>query len=152
LEVSTTYKFWVFVHIVGAFAFVASKGVGWSVDWRLRSQRDPERLRGLLELSSRSDRLAQGGLGLLLLGGIVAGFVGSLWSQAWIWLALLLLVAGSGYPSAVLRKHMRAIDAALNQGERQKLETLLASGRPTMVTTVEMAVMAIIIFLMVFKP
>jgi hypothetical protein len=150
--VSTTYQFWVFVHIVGAFGFLASKGVGWAVDGRLRSQRDPERLRGLLELSSRSERLAQGFLGLLLLGGIVAGFVGSLWSQAWIGLALLLLVAGSGVPSAVLRKHMRAIGAALNEGERQKLETLLASGRPTMVATVEMVVVAIIIFLMVFKP
>jgi hypothetical protein len=152
LEVSTTYNFWVFVHIVGAFAFVAAKGVGWAVSWRLRGQRDPERLRGLLDLGARSMRLAQGFLGLLLLGGIVAGFQRDYWSQAWIGLALLLIVAVTGFGSMVLPKHMRAIGAALGDNKSDELDTLLASGRPTMVATVEMATVAIIIFLMVFKP
>jgi hypothetical protein len=152
LGVSTTYNFWVFVHIVGAFAFVASKGVGWAVSWRLRTQRDPERLRGLLELGARSMRLAQGFLGLLLLGGIVAGFQGSWWSQAWIGTALLLIVAVTGFGSVLLPKHMRAVGAALDGGKSDDLGTLLASGRPTLVATVEMVTIAVIIFLMVFKP
>jgi Predicted integral membrane protein (DUF2269) len=150
--VSTTYRFWVFVHIVGAFAFIAAKGAGWAVTWRLRGQRDPERLRGLLDLAARSRRLAEGFLGLLLLGGIVAGFQGSYWSEVWIGLALLLIVAVSGFGSMLMPRHMRALSAALDGGKSAELDTLLASGRPTLVATVEIVVVLIILILMVFKP
>jgi Predicted integral membrane protein (DUF2269) len=151
--VSTTYNFWVFLHIAGVLGFLAGHGVGWVASARLRSERNPERLRTLLDLTDVSFRLADAFLGLLLLGGIVAGFQGSWWSQGWIGLALFLVVAVTAVRSILLPRHLRAVRAALDGGQAgASLDGLLASGRPMLINGAEIVVVVIILYLMVYKP
>jgi uncharacterized membrane protein len=151
--VSTTYNFWVFLHIAGVLGFIGGHGVGWVASSRLRTERNPERLRTLLDLTGVSFRLADAFLGLLLLGGIVAGFQGSWWSQGWIGLSLLLVVAVTAVRSIVLPRHLRAVRAALDGGQSgASLEGLLASGRPMLINGAEIAVVVIVLYLMVYKP
>jgi hypothetical protein len=152
LEVSTTYNFWVYLHIAGVLGFLAAHGAGWLAASRLRRERNPERVRALLDLSMGASPLANGFLGLLLLGGIVAGFQGSWWSQGWIGLAFLIVLAVTAFGSVVLPRHLRSVRAALDGGESGALEALLGSGRPMLVTTVEVVAFAIVLYLMVYKP
>lgn len=150
---STTYNFWVFLHIAGVLGFLAGNGVSWVAALRLRRERNPERLRALLDLAMAGRRLADPFGGLLLLGGIVAGFQGSYWSQGWIGTALLLVIVITGFGSVLIPRHVRAVRAALDGGQASAgLDTLLASNRPVVVTAVQAAGIAIILYLMVFKP
>src|SRR5205807_2745557 len=63
-------------------------------------EREPERVRALLDLSSSSLTSAYIGLLLLLAAGIAAGFAGGWWGRLWIWssLVLLVLIAVAMYP------------------------------------------------------
>src|ERR1700693_3134549 len=89
------YRWWVFVHLVGVFGFLVAHGVSVSVTFRLRKERDPRRAGELQELSGSSIRAFYASMGVLLVGGVVAGFLGHLWSQGWIWAALGVLVLTS---------------------------------------------------------
>jgi hypothetical protein len=156
-EVSTTYDFWVFLHIAGVLGFLAGHGAVWVASLRLRRERDPDRVRAVLDLIGAASPITNGFLGLLLLGGIGAGVQGNVWSQGWIGLALVLVLAVTAFGSIVLPRHLRAVRAALDGGRPgaqtgASLDGLLASSRPMLVSTVEAVVIVIILYLMVFKP
>ena len=87
------YPWIVFVHVAAAFRFVMGHGASmWASD-QIRRERDPVRIRVLLELSSRSLGLVYVSLLTLLVAGIVAGIMGGHFSRGWIWAAIAVLVA-----------------------------------------------------------
>ena len=86
------YGFVVLLHVLGAFTFVAAHGVSMVAAVRLRGERDRVRQVALLDVSAAGVGLMYVGLLVLLVGGIVAGFVGNHWGRVWIWAALVTLV------------------------------------------------------------
>ena len=87
------YPWIVFLHIAGAFIFAMSHGVAAWSSYRLDKERDPGRVRGLLELMSESLTGVYVGILVLLVGGIWAGIIGGHFARGWIWAALILLIA-----------------------------------------------------------
>lgn len=87
------YGFVVFLHVLGAFTFVLAHGASVLAAFRIRSERDPVRVATLLELSSLGIGVMYIGLGVLLVAGIAAGFMGDHWGRGWIWASLGILVA-----------------------------------------------------------
>src|SRR5204863_5650343 len=65
-----------------------------AVAFRVRSERDPTRIRALLDLSNGYLNAMYGGLVALLIFGILAGISGAWWTSGrlWIWAALVVLV------------------------------------------------------------
>ena len=86
------YALVVYLHVLGAFAFVAAHGVSMIAAFRLRSERDRARQAALLELSQIGIGTMYVGLIVLLAAGILAGIMGSHWGRGWIWVALGTLV------------------------------------------------------------
>jgi hypothetical protein len=87
------YEWIVLLHIVGAFLFAIAHGAGVWVAIQLRRERDPRRIEALLDLSGSSLNGFYVGLLLLLVGGIWAGIYRGWFQFAWIWAALVVLVA-----------------------------------------------------------
>jgi hypothetical protein len=83
----------VLLHIVGAFIFIAAHGVAMFMVNEIPKQRDSRRIAAMLDLSSTSLVGVYVGLLLLLIGGIWAGIDGGMFGRAWIWAALVVLVA-----------------------------------------------------------
>jgi MFS family permease len=143
------------VHIAGALAFLAVHGVAAAVALVLLSERRPERIRALLDLSAQTRPVMFGSFLVLLAGGVAAGFLGHWWGQGWIWTALALLVVlfVAAVPLAVpyYRRVRRAVaqDAGV---EAVDLDRLLASPRPLVIAAVETAGILLILWLMVYKP
>jgi hypothetical protein len=160
------YSWLVFVHVAGAFTFVLGHGASASASVRLHQERDPQRVRALLELSSQSLGVAYVGLLLLLVGGIAAGFVGGWWGHAWIWasLVLLVLIAVVMYPlgSQHYAKVRHAVGLRTYQDKKdapdptpsspEELDALLDSDRPALLTLIGGGGLLVIIWLMLFKP
>jgi hypothetical protein len=159
------YAFVVLLHVLGAFAFVAAHGVSMVVAFRLRGERDRARQSSLLELSGTSVGLMYIGLALLLVAGIVAGFMGDYWGRAWIWAALATLIvviavmyivatpfygrmrAAAGVPGAEL------IAARLEPPPTPAdLDALATSNRPLLLAAVGGIGLVVIVWLMVAKP
>ena len=153
------HRWWVLVHVAGAFGFVMAHGVSAYAVLRLRNERDPARVSQLLEMSSSSVGVMWNAIGLLLLGGILAGFTGHFWGQGWIWAAILLLIAVTIAMYAVATpwvKRLRTVSGAMAEGSRavsqEQFEGILRSPRPYAIAAIGFAGLLAILFLMIFKP
>ncbi len=158
------YQWLVFLHILGVLGFMMGHGTSVVMSFAIGKERDRQRIAAMLDLSGSSMTLMFISFLVLLLVGIITGFMGHWWKFGWIWTALALLIVisvlmgtrGSNYYNA-LRK---AVGTASREGPAgepaspEEIEKVLASapGR-----AMEMAVMgfggiAIIAWLMMFKP
>lgn len=153
------YQWWVFVHLVGVFGFLLAHGVSVSVTFKLRNERDPGRINALLQLSGSSIKAFYVSLGVLLLGGFGATAVGDLWSEAWIWSALGILILASAAMYAMARPFYRRVGfvaRALEGGSAvvtdEQFGSSLRSRRPWSIAWVGFGSLAVILYLMVFKP
>ena len=160
------YSWIVFLHVAGGFGFVLAHGASAAVAFALRRERNLERLRALLELSRSTFSLMYASLLLLLIAGIVAGFMGQHWGRGWIWAAIVALVAisaamgimGGAYYGQLHRA------AGLPYVERGKphpaeepanaaeIDQLLAKGNPVLLTVIGAGGLVFILWLMMFKP
>lgn len=148
------YRWWKLVHLVGAFGFVLAHGVSAGVAMRLRRERQPDRVRALLDLSAASRGLFYGSTVVLLVGGIVTGFLGHWWGQGWIWASLGLLVVLMGAAAGLAVPYYRRVRAAVAdpRPDAGELDRLLSSPRPLVIAWVGAGGLLVLLWLMTLKP
>ena len=153
------YNWWLFVHLVGVLGFLGAHGVSMAVTFRLRRERDVQRVNDLLALSSSTTRAMYVFLVLLLAGGIVTGFTGHWWGQAWIWISIGVLVGATLVMYAVARpyyRRLRLIVKARAAGSRavsdEQWDSVLRSGRADGIAGVGVLALLVILYMMIFKP
>jgi plastocyanin len=153
------HRWWVFLHVAGVFGFLMAHGVSAYVSMRLPRERDPARVSSLLELSASSTGVMWNSIGVLLVGGVAAGFTGHFWGQGWIWAAIVVLIAVMAAMFAMGTRwaaRLRTISAAMAEGteavSQQQFEELLRSRQPYALAGVGFAGLALILWLMLFKP
>jgi Predicted integral membrane protein (DUF2269) len=154
-----------FLHVLGAFLFVAAHGASMIVAFRLRATQDRERVLELLQTSGAGIGVMYLGLLLLLAAGILAGFIGNHWGRGWIWAALGTLVvvivvmyvvatpfygrmrAAAGTPGWVEKADRYKPPAAPEQ-----LSQLASSNRPFVLAAVGGIGLVVLLWLMLYKP
>lgn len=85
-----------FLHILGVIIFALGHGTSVAVALRLRKERDHPRIAAMLDVSSWSTGLMYIGLLLIIVPGIVLGFLGGYWATWWLWVSIVLLVLVMG--------------------------------------------------------
>jgi plastocyanin len=153
------HRWWVLLHVTGVFVFLLAHGVSAYVTFRLPRERDAARVSHLLELSASSVGLMWYGIGILLLGGVLAAFTGHFWGQAWLWVsigvfaAVLVAMYALGTTWAT---RLRTISAAIAEGTEavstEQFAGILGSRRPYEIAAVGFVGLFVILFLMIFKP
>jgi uncharacterized membrane protein len=151
---------------LGVFGFLMAHGISVGVAFTLRRERKLEHIQALLNLSSSTLGMLHSSIGILLLSGIVSGFIGHWWSRGWIWLSLGLLIgmytymgiAASGYYAQV----RKAAGLAYMQGFKphpagepapaEEINTLLSRPLPIWLALAGFGSLAIIVWLMMVKP
>jgi hypothetical protein len=146
------YLFWRYVHLAGVIVFVAGHGVSASVTMRLPRERDPAKLAPLLALSRSTIVWSNVGLLVLVVGGVANWLTQDYDPQGWLWASagVLLVLAALGF--ALAAPYFRRIRAAIAASDAAALETELGSSIPATLFWVEAAGLAIILWLMVYKP
>lgn len=161
------YTWWVYLHVAGVLVFLLAHGISMGVALRLRREREPRRIMALLDLSSMSITGLYVGLVLLLLGGVLAGFMGpdqafggtSWWGFGWIWVALGTLIGLMVFMYVVASpyyKRLRTIVGAMAEGSQavteDRLAGLLIGPRAVLLAVVGVLGLLFILYLMFFKP
>ena len=160
------YPWIVFVHITGAFFFVLSHGVGAWSSFQLDKERDPVRVRTLLDLMSTSLSGVYIGLLVLLIGGIWAGIYGGHFARGWIWASLGLLIAITAAMYLIATRYYAGLREAVGMRSQQtkkdapdpvpvgqaELEAILARNPSAALAGIGFGGLALIILLMVLKP
>jgi hypothetical protein len=159
----------VLVHVLAVLAFVLLHGASASVAFRLRSEREPARIRALLELSNAYLNWTYGALALLLLSGILAGIAGGWWTSGrlWLWVSVGLLVAifvgmyGLAAPYFESLRHAVGLQTYSDVREKRdppppatatELAALLDSPRPALIAVIGLGGIGLIAGLMILKP
>lgn len=166
LKGKTLYQWLAFLHILGVLGFLLSHGASASVTFALRQERNHERVSALLTLSTSSYPVMYLSLLILLVTGIITGVMGDWWGRGWIWTSLVLLIAiivamsllganklsdlrkAIGLPYAVRGKTQPAVAPA----SAQEIDALLSQGNPMLLTIIGFGGIAVVAWLMMFKP
>lgn len=160
------YNWVVFFHIAGAFTFVLAHGASAAASLRLRQEREIPKVQALLDLSQVATQCMYVGLGILLIGGIVAAFMAGFWGRGWIWTAIAVLVVMIAFMLVRASRYYGEVRRAAGlayfvpgkgQGSPEPpdavdLARLLTSSRPIELAVVGAIGLLAIIWLMVMKP
>ena len=153
------HRWWVLLHLVGVLGFLLAHGVSAYATFQLPRERDPARVSHLLELSASSVGVMWNAIGVLLLGGVLAGFTGHFWGQAWLWVSIgvfAAVIAAMYALGTTWATRLRTISAAMAGGTEAvspaQFEGILRSRRPFTIAAVGIGGLLVILFLMVFKP
>ena len=153
------YESLVLAQIIGVLGFMFTHGVAAAMALRLRHERNPDRIRVMLQVSSSSLSVFYVSMVLLLGGGIWAGFNGHWWGEGWIWVALGVFVANLIFMYVVpapyykkLREIMTIEESGSSAVGPEQLEAMLRSNLPIVVVAVGLLSVAFIAYLMVIKP
>jgi len=162
------YQWFVFAHVLGVFGFLLAHGTAAAVTFALRRQREVERVRVLLDLSRGVTMVANVSLLVLLAAGITAGFMGNWWGQGWIWASLgLFILIGvtmtllGSRPLNLIRQLVHAGNpsrsetishSSLDTSAEKQLAVLLAATHSWLLTVIGGGGLALILWLMMFKP
>jgi len=163
------YPWIVFIHATGVLLFFIAHGTSMAVGFRLKRERDPARVRALLDLSSWTLGVWPSIAFVIgIVAGIAAGIIGGWFGQAWIWIAIVLLtiVAGAMTPLVAARLNVIRTAAgtrAINPFSRKPPETppvqdngelarLLDAWDPRPAAVMGFGGFGIILWLMLFKP
>lgn len=162
------YQWFVFTHVLGVFGFLLAHGASAAVAFKVRGEREIARVRALLDLSRGAAAVGNVSLLVLLAAGIAAGFMGSWWGRGWIWAALGLLVlisfAMTGVGSRPLIRVRQLLGEPGPRGPKvdvqtsstiptdQQLAVALAAVNPWLLTAIGGGGLALILWLMLFKP
>ncbi len=155
-----------FLHVIAVFGFIMAHGVSAGAAFALKNERNIERVRALLTMSANSYPMMYGALALLLLTGVITGFMGNWWGFGWLWLSLILLVviagAMTGLGSSVYGGARKIAglpyfekgkqQPAVAPGNAAELDAQLSKAKPELLTAIGFGGIAVIGFLMMFKP
>lgn len=147
------------IHIFAGLIFMLIHGSSVTITFRVRRERDREVLKTLLGFSSGTITPMYWTLGALIASGVASGFVGRHWSSWWIWTALGVLAALVGGMVPMAAKYFRRIGQAVGtrpsgapMASDEELDELLGGSRPMVLAVMGFGGLAVIVWLMVFKP
>lgn len=154
-----------FLHVAAGFAFAMAHGVSAFTAFKLRGERDPARVTALLDMSKYSLPSSDLAILVLLVSGVIAGFTGDHWGQAWIWISLGVLVFLFAYMSLRGVRHHDTIRHALGlagfydkkgapvpEPDPAALAAALDSPRAMELVAVGSIGLVVLLWLMVVKP
>lgn len=158
---------WVkFLHVASAITFFVAHGASVFAAFRLKQEKELPRIQAVLDLSGSSIGLMSIAWLVLLVSGIVGGFMGPWWSELWISISLVLLLGVTVWMGIYSGRHYNPIRKAVglpyraSKGEGspeeplpiEEIHALLAATNPTLLAVVGGGIPVIILWLMVFKP
>ena len=160
------YKIIVFLHVISVFGFLLSHGATTSMAFALKRERDPQKIRSLLDLSLASYPVMGMTMLMTVVFGVIAGFQAHWWKFGWIWTSLGLLIIIIAFMATlgadVYGRARKAAGLAYRikgkpfppepSANDEELFAILDKSNPMLLTIVGYGGFAVIAWLMMAKP
>lgn len=163
----TIYTLIRYIHILAAFFFLLGHGTSVFVSFQLKKEDDPQRMKALMDVSASSWPTMMLSLIVLLVAGIVLGFMNTAyWGMGWVWASLIILLGltiwmfrqgqGTYHPLRKMLGMEYLIQGKPQPVEKQRplaeIKAHIAKTRPKEMLVIGMGGFAVILWLMLFKP
>ncbi|HZM72262.1 MAG TPA: hypothetical protein VFC71_02705 [Candidatus Polarisedimenticolia bacterium] len=160
------YGIVVLIHIVAVLVFIAAHAVSAAAIFQVRAEPDRAKLTHILTRSGTALIVAFLALLVVLVAGIILGFMGGWWGRLWIWASLVVFVGVTLAMTPFAANPMRAVRTALGmqmgkpkEGEPAavppgdaELAAARAALRPELAAGVGVAGLILLFWLMLAKP
>ncbi len=163
---TSLYVWLKYILVLAGFLFLLSHGTAVFAAFQLKKESDPERIKAMLDLSASSWPPMMLSLLVLLVAGIITGFMGNWWGTVWIWLSLVILLGITFWMFSLGQRAYHPLRKMVGQpylikgkpfpAEKPRpiaeIKAHLARTRPMEVLVVGIGGFAFILWLMIFKP
>jgi hypothetical protein len=156
------YIWIVYLHIVVIFIFLIQHAAEIWVSFKLREQKEPEGIFATYAFMPNNNvRNLRITYSLIIITGITAGFITTLWRQGWMWTALGVMIVIWIVMKRVSSIYLYAVDAIAEHALKNREDAsavakfrsdLKARREPEILTVTSVIGGAIILWLMMFKP
>lgn len=150
------YGWLVFLHVAAALVAFLAHGVSAGAALKLTSVRDRATVQALLEMSNQALLVFAGALGVLVLAGIILGFMGGYWGRAWLWISIVLFVLVFLAMTPMAAQRFRRVREVLAQPATQEtdaeLAALLDAWRPMPTLLLGVVGLLVITWFMIVRP
>ena len=157
------------IHVLAVMAFILIHGFSGLLALMVRGERDRARIQVLVQLSSSVLVWSWVALAIVFFGGILAGVAGGWWTSGrlWIWASLAVFIVITILMTPIASSYMESVRHAVGlpsiQDQRKKREPpqavsddelagILGSGKPIWAALIGLAGIAILTWLMMFRP
>lgn len=159
VALAVNYNWWKLLHVFGVLGFVMFHGVSISAALLLRKERDRARITQVLQFSGSSVKGMYASLGWLILFGAIAGWKGQYLGAGWLWASIGILAVVVGEMVLVGKPFYRLVKEAVEvrpsgvpRRSDEELDAILRSPVTLLNTAIGFAALALIAYLMIFKP
>lgn len=162
------YRVVVAVHVFSVFVFLFSHGTSASVAFKLRGERNREKVAALLELSSMASVGTYVGLLAVLVTAFIMAWLGEWFGAAWFWTALVVFFVISIPMTPMAARHFTEVRRSMGVkgppgGPKslreprppmtdEELDAELSALKPWGLTLLGFGGVAVLQWLMMFKP
>ncbi len=153
------WQWWFFLHLAGVLAFVGAHGVSMFVLYRVRGERDRQKIAELIAFSGTTTKPMYIALAVLVVGGVGTAITLHVLSAWWLWVSIVILLVTIGLMTALAAPYFRRITAACEvrpsgvpRTSDEELEQLLGSGEAHVISAIGVIGLLAILYLMMFKP
>jgi hypothetical protein len=156
------YNWVVFLHVTIIFIFLIQHAAEIIVTFKLREQKEPEGIFAIYSFmpdnNSRNLRITYS---LIIITGMIAGFMSTWWKQGWMWTAFGVMIVIWIVMNRVGGSYLTAVDAITDHVLKNKDDTsaidkfrndLKARREPEIMTVTSVIGGLMILWLMMFKP
>ena len=166
MDLAGLYPWLVFLHVLASFAFAIAHGVSIFVAYRVPRERDPARIRALLDLSLVSLYAVYASLLAVLVTGFAVGILGGHLGRGWFWVSVVILLGmvvvmyalASRYYARV--RHAVGLASYLDKKDAPppvpldppELDALLRTRRPDVIALTGFGAFVGLVWLMMFQP
>ncbi len=162
----SVYMWIKFIHVAAGFTFIMAHGTAVAFSFKLKKETDPARIHAMFDLSGSMWNYYMLSWLVLMIAGIVNGFMGQLWSRGWIWVSLVLMLIITVWMFILGTRSFHPLRKAFglpyNEGSKQmpageplpeeERLALISKTRPMEMLVVGYGGFIVILWLMIFKP
>jgi hypothetical protein len=159
------YGWLLFAHIASVAGFLLAHGTSAAMALRLRSEKTPDGIRSLTELSKLTTGVMYTFIVLIVISGVFLGFQGQWWGRVWIWAALAVLILTIGGMSALGGRY-NAVRGAVGlpawdprgkvttsaPGSPEEIRRTVEATPAGAITAMGVVALALLLWLMILKP
>jgi uncharacterized membrane protein len=163
---SSVYLWIKFIHVAASVTFIMGHGGAVAFSFRVKKEKELERVRAMLDLSQSMWGVYMLSWLVLMIGGIINGFMGKWWSQGWIWASLVLMLVITVWMFILGFKNYHPLRKAFGMPYRgtkgefpaeeplpeEERTALIAATRPMELLVIGYGGYVLILWLMIFKP
>jgi amino acid transporter len=154
-----TFNWILLAHIASTFLFLAMHGVSMVVLYRIRGERDRERIMTLVTLSGATTLPMYIALLLIAISGVLAALQLDSFTHWWVWVAIAILVATIGLMTAVAKPYFAKVKLACQvrptgvpRTSDEELAEILGGPTAHVITAIGVIGLVAILYLMIFTP